>query len=65
MKLEEMPSHKMTYLYHASMTDIRSELVVMNSDPTERIPVKINISIPRMKCEFLGIDIQVKIKDKT
>ena len=41
--------------------DIRSELVVMNSDPTERIPVKINISIPRMKCEFLGIDIQVQI----
>ena len=39
--------------------DIRSELVVVNSDPTERIPVKINISIPRMKCEFLGIDIQV------
>ena len=42
--------------------DIRSELVVMNSDPTERIPVKINISIPRMKCEFLGIDIQVQIQ---
>ena len=39
--------------------DIRSELVVQNSDPTERIPVKINITIPRMKCEFLGIDIQV------
>ena len=39
--------------------DIKSELVVQNSDPTERIPVKINITIPRMKCEFLGIDIQV------
>ena len=39
--------------------DIRSELVVMNSEPTERIPVRINISIPRLKCEFLGIDIQV------
>ena len=25
-----------------------------------RIPVRINVSIPRMKCEFLGIDIQVK-----
>ena len=24
-----------------------------------RIPVKINISIPRLKCEFIGIDIQV------
>ena len=42
--------------------DIRSELVVVNSDPTERIPVKINISIPRMKCEFLGIDIQVYLR---
>jgi len=38
--------------------DIRSELVVQNSDPTERIPVRINISIPRLKCEYLGIDIQ-------
>ena len=44
--------------------DIRSELVVMNSDPTERIPVKINISIPRMKCEYLGIDIQVVTTDE-
>jgi hypothetical protein len=25
---------------------------------TCRIPVRINVSIPRMKCEFLGIDIQ-------
>ena len=27
-----------------------------------RIPVRINVSIPRMKCEFLGIDIQVKFR---
>ena len=27
-----------------------------------RIPVRINVSIPRMKCEFLGIDIQVNFK---
>ena len=47
------------FMYFIS-PDISSELVVQNSDPTERIPVKINITIPRMKCEFLGIDIQVK-----
>jgi len=38
--------------------DIKSELIVENLDPTERIPVRINISLPRMKCEYLGIDIQ-------
>jgi len=38
--------------------DVKSELIVENFDPTERIPVRINVSIPRMKCEFLGIDIQ-------
>jgi len=38
--------------------DIKSELIVENADPTERIPVRINITVPRMKCEFLGIDIQ-------
>ena len=27
-----------------------------------RIPVRINVSIPRMKCEFLGIDIQVNFR---
>jgi len=38
--------------------DIKSELIVENADPTDRIPVRINISLPRMKCEFLGVDIQ-------
>ncbi|XP_023326552.1 endoplasmic reticulum-Golgi intermediate compartment protein 1 [Eurytemora carolleeae] len=38
--------------------DIKSELIVENNDPTERIPVRINVSIPNMRCEFLGIDIQ-------
>jgi len=47
-----------TELMYFISPDIRSELVVQNNDPTERIPVRINISIPRMKCEFLGIDIQ-------
>jgi hypothetical protein len=38
--------------------DVRSELHVDNANPTDRIPVRINISLPRLKCEFLGIDIQ-------
>ena len=52
-----------TELMYFISPDIRSELVVQNSDPTERIPVKINITIPRMKCEFLGIDIQAKLTE--
>jgi len=38
--------------------DVKSELIVENIDATERIPVRINISLPRMKCEYLGVDIQ-------
>jgi len=38
--------------------DIKSELIVENVDPTDRISVRINVSMPRMKCEYLGIDIQ-------
>lgn len=38
--------------------DVKSELIVENFDPTDRIPVRINISLPKMKCEFIGIDIQ-------
>jgi len=38
--------------------DIRTELVVENANPTDRIPVRLNISLPRIKCEFIGIDIQ-------
>lgn len=38
--------------------DIRSDLTVDNANPTDRIPVRINVTLPKMKCEFLGIDIQ-------
>jgi len=38
--------------------DIRSDLTVDNTNPTDRIPVRINITLPKMKCEHLGIDIQ-------
>jgi len=47
-----------TELLYFVSPDIKSELIVENHDPTERIHVRINISIPKMKCEFLGIDIQ-------
>jgi hypothetical protein len=48
-----------TELLYFVSPDVKSELLVANNDPTEKIPVRINVSIPRMKCEFLGIDIQV------
>merc|ERR1719384_1586629 len=38
--------------------DVRSELHVSNDNPNDRIPVRINISLPNLKCEYLGIDIQ-------
>jgi len=38
--------------------DIRSDLTVDNANPTDKIPVRINVTMPRMKCEYLGIDIQ-------
>lgn len=38
--------------------DIRSDLTVDNANPTDRIPVRINITLPKMRCEHLGIDIQ-------
>jgi len=47
-----------TELLYFVSPDVKSELLVANNDPTEKIPVRINVSIPRMKCEFLGIDIQ-------
>jgi len=47
-----------TELVYFVSPDVKSELLVANNDPTEKIPVRINVSIPRMKCEFLGIDIQ-------
>eukprot|EP00094_Tigriopus_californicus_P009464 TCALIF_09127-PA protein Name:"Similar to ergic1 Endoplasmic reticulum-Golgi intermediate compartment protein 1 (Danio rerio)" AED:0.32 eAED:0.32 QI:344/1/0.5/1/1/1/2/0/130 len=48
----------MTELVWFITPDIQSELHVDNANPTDRIPVRINISIPRLKCDFLGIDIQ-------
>lgn len=38
--------------------DIKSELIVDNVNATDKIPVRINVSLPNMKCEFIGIDIQ-------
>jgi len=48
----------MTELYAFISPDIRSELMVDNANPTDRIPVRLNISLPGIKCEFVGIDIQ-------
>jgi len=48
----------MTELLWFISPDIRSELLVDNANPTDRIPVRINVSLPRLRCEFLGIDIQ-------
>jgi len=47
-----------TELLYFVRPDVKSELIVENVDPTEKIPVRINVSMPRMKCEYLGIDIQ-------
>ena len=38
--------------------DLHSELFVHNPDDTERVPVKIDISLPLMGCEYVGLDIQ-------
>jgi len=45
-------------LYYFILPDVRSELHVDNANSLDRIPVRINISLPRLKCEYLGIDIQ-------
>eukprot|EP00096_Caligus_rogercresseyi_P009569 TRINITY_DN326_c0_g1_i4.p1 TRINITY_DN326_c0_g1~~TRINITY_DN326_c0_g1_i4.p1 ORF type:complete len:291 (-),score=99.04 TRINITY_DN326_c0_g1_i4:457-1329(-) len=47
-----------TEFWYFITPDVQSELLVENANPTDRIPVRINVSLPRMKCEFLGIDIQ-------
>jgi hypothetical protein len=47
-----------TELLYFISPDVRSELHVENIDPTDRIPVRLNISLPKIRCEFLGIDIQ-------
>jgi len=38
--------------------EIRTELIVQNANATDRIPVRLNISLPKIKCKFVGIDIQ-------
>ncbi|XP_006825973.1 endoplasmic reticulum-Golgi intermediate compartment protein 1-like [Saccoglossus kowalevskii] len=38
--------------------DVRSELYVDNPGHIEKLNVKLNISLPRLKCEFIGLDIQ-------
>ncbi|EDO49249.1 predicted protein [Nematostella vectensis] len=39
-------------------TEIASELFVDNPTEDDKIPVILNITLPRMKCEFPGLDIQ-------
>lgn len=39
-------------------TEIVSELFVDNPTENDRLDVKLNITLPRMKCEHLGLDIQ-------
>lgn len=39
-------------------TELVSELFVDNPSENDRLDVKLNITLPRMKCEHLGLDIQ-------
>lgn len=47
-----------TEFWYFITPDIQSELLVDNANPTDRIPVRLNISLHNLKCEYLGIDIQ-------
>jgi len=38
--------------------DLHSELFVHNPGDSERVPVKIDVSLPLMGCEYVGLDIQ-------
>lgn len=38
--------------------DVESELFVEQDNTDEKIPVFLNITLPRLKCEFIGLDIQ-------
>ena len=38
--------------------DLHSELFVHNPGDSERVPVKIDVSLPLMACEYVGLDIQ-------
>ncbi|XP_031563527.1 endoplasmic reticulum-Golgi intermediate compartment protein 1-like [Actinia tenebrosa] len=45
--------------YSFVTTEIASELFVDNPSPkNEHLPVVLNLTLPRMRCEFLGLDIQ-------
>lgn len=49
----------MSELWHFVSGEIVSELYVDNpGDSNERIPVYIKISLPKLKCDFVGLDIQ-------
>lgn len=49
----------MSELLHFISPEVVSELFVDNPGNTdEKIPVQINITLPRLACEFVGIDIQ-------
>ena len=43
--------------------DLHSELFVHNPGDSERIPVRLDISLPNMGCEFVGLDIQDDLGD--
>ncbi|XP_070540553.1 endoplasmic reticulum-Golgi intermediate compartment protein 1-like isoform X2 [Ptychodera flava] len=38
--------------------DVRSELYVDNPGEIEKLNVRLNVTLPRLKCEFVGLDIQ-------
>jgi len=39
-------------------TELVSELFVDSPDGAERIPVRLNITLPKMSCDYVGLDIQ-------
>ncbi|KAI3380973.1 hypothetical protein SNEBB_010345 [Seison nebaliae] len=46
-----------TELYYFIIPTIETSMFVYNTNPKERIPVFINITLPRLSCEFVGLDI--------
>jgi len=45
-------------LFSFLSVDIHSELFVHEPEKEERIPVKIDITLPHLQCDFVGLDIQ-------
>ncbi|XP_014671707.1 PREDICTED: endoplasmic reticulum-Golgi intermediate compartment protein 1-like [Priapulus caudatus] len=45
-------------LYFFLKADVQSELFVDNTDVNEKIKVRLNITLPNLNCEVLGLDIQ-------